>query len=80
MVFGRLTVEAVVEDVATSGVEVAELYVDGVLKGTFSERVKYTIDKTLFGNHVISIVAYDIAGNETVREIRVTIYNINLKK
>jgi len=80
VVFGRLTVEAVVEDIATSGVESTELYVDDILKGTFSENVEYTIDETLFGSHVIRIVAYDVAGNKTVKEIRATIYNFNLKK
>jgi len=80
VIFGRLTVEAMVEDIATSGVDSAELYVDDILKGTFSDSIEYTIDETLFGDHVIKIVAYDIAGNEVVKEIRAVIYNINLKK
>jgi hypothetical protein len=44
------------------------------------DRVEYTLDEMLIGDHTIKIVAYDKAGNETVKEIKAAIYNINLGK
>jgi len=79
IILGKITIEAVVEDTATSGIDNVFLYLDTEPKETFDGNVQYTLDETLFGTHTIEIIAYDIAGNEARKEMNIIIYNINLR-
>ncbi|MEA2054778.1 MAG: hypothetical protein U9O96_06725 [Candidatus Thermoplasmatota archaeon] len=80
LIIGRATIIATFADVATSGVDSAELYIDDELKTSFVSGVEYTLNERLLGDHTIKIVAYDKAGNKAVKEIRATIYNLNIFK
>ncbi len=78
IVVGSLTIEADVEDTATSGVATTEVYLDGELRATASQDVSYTLDETLMGMHTITVEAYDVAGNKATETATATIYNLQL--
>jgi hypothetical protein len=78
IIIGQISIEATVTDPATSGVDSATLYLDGTAKGMFQEDISYVLDETLFGEHTITIEAYDVAGNRAVKEITATILNIRI--
>ncbi len=78
IIIGQISIEASVTDPATSGVDSATLYLDGTAKGMFQEEISYVLDETLFGEHTITIEAYDVAGNRAVKEITATILNIRI--
>ena len=75
LIIGKITIEATIKDITLSGVESTKLYVDNNIKTSSGDEVAYTLNERLFGNHVIKIIAYDVAGNEEVKEIKMTIYN-----
>ena len=76
LVIGKITIKASIIDAVTSGVESAEIYIDGKIKSTFVDEIDYTLDEMLFGTHTIKIIACDRAGNKEVKEFKVAIYNI----
>ncbi len=79
VIIGKITIDATVEDTATSGIDNVFLYMDDGLEKTFDGNIEYTLDETLFGLHTMKIVAYDVAGNEAKNEMDIIIYNINLR-
>jgi len=79
VIIGKITIDATIEDTATSGIDNVFLYMDDGLKKTFDGNIEYTLDETLFGLHTMKIVAYDVAGNEAKNEMDIIIYNINLR-
>jgi hypothetical protein len=77
VIIGKITIVANIADKATSGVETTMLYIDEELKAEGSDHISYTLDETIFGEHVIKIVASDVAGNVAREEIKALIYNVN---
>jgi hypothetical protein len=78
IVIGQVTVVASVVDTATSGVAAAELYIDNELRRSFECTITYLLDEMMLGRHAIKVVAYDNAGNKSVREVTVAIFNLVL--
>ncbi len=78
IIVGKITIEAVVKDPFTSGVQTTTLYVDGNIKAEGENHIKYTLDEIMFGWHEIRIEAKDVAGNLATEEIKVMVWNPNI--
>jgi len=59
-------------------VHAASLYVDGIMKAEGNDNIRYTLDETMFGTHIIRVEARDVAGNTAIKEVKIRIYNINI--
>ena len=71
VVIGRITITASVSD-DVSGVDRVEFYVDGSLKANLNNApYEWTWQEMAIGSHVITVKAYDKAGNEIEKEIGV---------
>jgi len=69
-------IEVDITDPHTSGVEQAQLIIDGETKETFTTHLEWIWDERAIGTHTITIVASDKAGNEATKEIQVIIFNL----
>ena len=77
-IIGSITIKASVEDPATSGVDKATLYIDGIPKQTFNGNIEWQWNEMAFGYHTIEIKAMDKAGNEAKEEVTAFFLNPHL--
>ncbi|MEM2388561.1 MAG: DUF11 domain-containing protein, partial [Candidatus Thermoplasmatota archaeon] len=79
IIIGKITLNIIVEDIKTSGIEATYLYIDGRMMASGTTEINYILNEKIYGIHKIKIVSTDIAGNVAVKEIRIFII-INLKR
>ncbi|MEA2054912.1 MAG: C13 family peptidase [Candidatus Thermoplasmatota archaeon] len=78
ILIGRMKIKVKATD-ETSGISHVNFFMDGEqIFVDKDEPYEWKWDETSFFKHEIKGVAYDNAGNEAVKEIRMAIYNINL--
>ena len=78
LIIGNITIKINASD-NDSGLSKVDLYIDDELKKTFSEKpYEWLWDETIFGKHIIQVVAYDNVGNLATDVIEVRIFNINI--
>lgn len=76
VIIGKITIEAEIKDVKTSGVQEAKLYINNLLKETFNENIKWTWNEFAIGKYEIKIDAIDKAGNKASKSIEAVIFNL----
>ncbi|KAA0000015.1 MAG: hypothetical protein FE047_02855 [Thermoplasmata archaeon] len=69
-------IEVDITDPHTSGVEQAQLIIDGEIQDIFTNHIEWIWSGRAAGLHTITIVASDKAGNEATKEIQVIIFNL----
>ncbi|RLF50816.1 MAG: hypothetical protein DRN11_03975, partial [Thermoplasmata archaeon] len=78
IIFGKITIEAVAHD-NISGIEKVEFYLDNELKRIDKEKPyewRYDEMAILFHRHIITVRAYDNAGNKSEHETKIWIFSI----
>ena len=76
VIFGDITIEIVADDHET-GIDKAEIRIDGNLKNESKDKHFYWLwNETSIGRHSLTVTAFDNAGNRRDREREVFILNI----
>jgi hypothetical protein len=78
VIIGKLTITVTVEDTKTSGVGTTELYIDQEFRAEGGMSLQYTLDETIIGPATITIVTYDVAGNQATKELKAHVFNLNI--
>ena len=55
-----------------------ELYIDQEFRAEGGMSLQYTLDETIIGPATITIVTYDVAGNQATKELKAHVFNLNI--